>query len=205
MAELGAEVVGVDLTANGPESAQAALGGRDKVQFAQADLFALPFRPESFDFVVSWGVLHHTRDTRAAFEQLVPLVKPDGTLFVMVYEAGSKLREQGTNALRFVLRRLPDEQRYRACRLLVIRNPHLARLLSPFLIVTQLGPDSTIDVSTAQFGLFDAYSPRWNHLHTDGEVAGWFHRAGFQEVAILSSPGAVRVRGRRAPQAFDAS
>jgi SAM-dependent methyltransferase len=196
MAELGAEVVGVDLTAGGPESAHAALADRDNVQFAQADLFALPFRPRTFDFVVSWGVLHHTRDTRAAFERLVPLVKPGGTLFVMVYEAGSRLREFGTNALRSVMRRLPDERRYQACRFLVIRNPWLARAVSPFLIVTHLPPDSPIDVSTAQFGLFDAYSPRWNHLHTREEVAGWFAEAGFEDVVQLSTPGAVRVRGR---------
>jgi len=197
LAELGADVIGVDLTAGGPEVAQAALGERDNVEFAQADLFALPFQPRTFDFVMSWGVLHHTRNTRAAFWQLVPLVKPGGTLFVMIYEADSKLRESGTNALRFLMRRLSDEQRYRACRLLVIRNPLLARALSPFLIITQLGPDSTIDVSTAQFGLFDAYSPRWNHRHTTDDVVGWFEAAGFEEVTPLTAPGAVRVRARK--------
>jgi SAM-dependent methyltransferase len=196
MAELGAEVVGVDLTAGGPESANATLSDRANVQFAQADLFALPFRPRTFDFAVSWGVLHHTRNTKAAFDQLVPLVKPGGTLFVMVYEAGSRLREVGTNALRAVMRRLSDERRYRACRLLVTRNALVSRALSPFLIVTYLPPDSTLDVSTAQFGLFDAYSPRWNHLHTRAEVAGWFAAAGFEDVVQLSTPGAVRVRGR---------
>jgi SAM-dependent methyltransferase len=197
LAELGARVMAVDLTAGGPESARAALDGRPEIDIAQADLFDLPFRPESFDFVMSWGVLHHTRDTREAFGRLVPLLKPGGTLFVMVYEVGSKLREHGTNALRFLMRRLSDEQRYRACRLLVIRNPYLAQLLSPFFIVTHLGPDSPIDVSTAQFGLFDAYSPRWNHLHSTDEVVGWFEAAGLEDVKALSTPGAVRVRGRK--------
>lgn len=197
LAELGANVIGVDLTAGGPESAHAVLGERPNVEFAQADLFALPFRSEAFDFVMSWGVLHHTRDTRAAFQRLVPLVKPGGTLFVMVYEAGSKLREAGTNALRWLMRRLSDEQRYRACRLLVIRSLLLWRALSPFLIVTYLPSDSKRDMATEQFGLFDAYSPRWNHLHTDDEVVGWFEGAGFEDVTVLSSPGAVRVRGRQ--------
>jgi SAM-dependent methyltransferase len=194
LAELGAEVTGVDLTAGGPESAHAELGERENVTFAQADLFALPFRPATFDFVVSWGVLHHTRDTRAAFERLVPLLKPGGTLFVMVYEQGSRLREAGTDALRFVLRRLSDERRYRACRYLILR-PSLAGLLSPFLIVAY-APEDPAKVSTIQFGLFDAYSPRWNYLHTTDEVTGWFRDDGFEDVVPLSSPGAVRVRGR---------
>jgi len=197
MAELDADVVGVDLTAGGPESAHAVLGERENVQFAQADLFALPFRPGSFDFVMSWGVLHHTHSTKEAFAQLVPLVKPGGTLFVMVYELESRLRSAGTNALRFFMRRLSDERRYRACRLLVVRSSLVAKALSPFLIISYLPPDSTLDAATAQFGLFDAYSPRWNHVHTPDEVTGWFADAGFEDVTVIDKPGAVRVRGRR--------
>jgi 2-polyprenyl-3-methyl-5-hydroxy-6-metoxy-1,4-benzoquinol methylase len=198
LGELDARVMAVDLTAGGPESARDALAGRREVEFAQADLFELPFRPAAFDFVMSWGVLHHTPDTRAAFERLVPLVRPGGTLFVMVYEAESRLREHGTRAVRFIMRRLSDEQRYRACRLLVIRNALLARALSPFLMVSYLGGDSPLDTATAQFGLFDAYSPRWNHVHTRQEVAGWFDEAGFEDVTVLPTPGAVRVRGSKA-------
>jgi 2-polyprenyl-3-methyl-5-hydroxy-6-metoxy-1,4-benzoquinol methylase len=197
LAELGAVVTAIDLTSGGPEAAQAALGDRPNLSFAQADLHALPFRAEAFDFVFSWGVLHHTPDTRTAFDRLVPLVRPGGTLFVMVYERGSRLCAAGTDLLRHVLRRLPDEQRYRACRLLVTRNPWVYRLLGPFVIASYLGPDTTIDAQTAQFGLFDAYSPRWNHLHTVDEVAGWFHERGFEDVKPVDLPGAVRVRGRR--------
>lgn len=197
LAELGADVVGVDLTAGGPESAQAVLGERENVQFAQADLFALPFRPASFDFVVSWGVLHHTRDTRQAFKRLVPLVKPGGTLFVMVYELESRLRAAGTNGLRFFMRMLSDERRYRACRRLVVRSSLVARALSPFLMISYLPTDSKLDPATAQFGLFDAYSPRWNHVHTPDEVKGWFAVAGFEDVVVVDKPGAVRVRGRK--------
>jgi ubiquinone/menaquinone biosynthesis C-methylase UbiE len=179
-------------------AASAQLGGRDDVSFAQADLFALPFRGEAFDFVLSWGVLHHTRNTRAAFDRLVPLVKPGGTLFVMVYELESRLRALGTDALRRLLRRLPDERRYRACRLLLTRSPWVHRALAPFLIVSYLPPDAEIDVRTAQFGLFDAYSPRWNHLHTVPEVEGWFREHGFEDVTAVDAPGAaVRVRGRK--------
>ncbi|MBD0329902.1 MAG: class I SAM-dependent methyltransferase [Thermoleophilia bacterium] len=198
LAELGAKVTGVDLTAGGPEAAHAELGERANVSFAQADLFALPFRAGAFDFVLSWGVLHHTPDTRAAFDRLVPLVRPGGTLFVMVYELESRVRAVGTEVLRSVLRRLPDERRYRACRLLVTRNPWVYRLLGPLFILSYLGPDATVDERTAQFGLFDAYSPRWNHLHTVDDVRGWFGDRGFEDVVAVEAPGAaVRVRGRR--------
>ena len=78
----------------------------------------------------------------------------------MVYELESRLRSAGTNGLRFFMRMLSDERRYRACRRLVVRNSLAARALSPFLIISYLPPDSKLDAATAQFGLFDAYSPR---------------------------------------------
>ena len=63
---------------------------------------------------MSWGVLHHTPDTRKAFGQLVPLVKPGGTILVMVYEKHSPVMFFFTDILRWFMRRLSDERRYEA-------------------------------------------------------------------------------------------
>jgi len=38
-----------------------------------------------FDIVYSWGVLHHTGQMWQAFENIVPLVKPGGQLFIAIY------------------------------------------------------------------------------------------------------------------------
>ena len=38
-----------------------------------------------FDFVYSWGVLHHTGDMWRALENTCKLVKPRGTLFIAIY------------------------------------------------------------------------------------------------------------------------
>jgi hypothetical protein len=85
------------------------------------------------------------------------------------------------------------------CRYLVVRNRWLAALLRRFLIVSFYDPDvSPIDLKTMQFGLYDAYSPRYNHLHRRDEVASWFRTSGFTDVVVLDSPlGAVKVRGTR--------
>jgi SAM-dependent methyltransferase len=201
LAELGADVVAIDLTAGGLESAYEMLGDRPNVSFCQADLFNLPFRPQSFDFVMSWGVLHHTRDTRSAFANLPPLVGPNGTLYVMVYERVAPLQLFFTNGLRALMRRLPDERRYAACRFLVVKNPLLYRALAPFLMVSRYDPaNSELDRKTLQFGLFDAYSPRYNHVHTAAEVVRWFEESGFKDMTVVETPSdAVKVRGVRAP------
>jgi hypothetical protein len=125
-------------------------------------------------------------------------VKPGGTLYVMVYERTRPVRLAGTNLVRRVLRRLPDERRYAACRWLIVRNRTLARILDPFLMIAYADQNTgSVDDRTLQFGLFDAYSPRYNHTHTRAEVAGWFEQAGFKEVTVVESHETVKVRGVR--------
>jgi hypothetical protein len=114
-----------------------------------------------------------------------------------------------------VLRRLPDPWRYRACRHLVIRDPAWYRRVSPFLKVCDAsGARDELDYTTLVFDTFDAYSPRYNHVHTQLEVRRWFFEEGFSDVRLThpiryrtpgavarwgECGGAVHVRGVRAP------
>ena len=198
LSHLGARVHAMDLTAAGPEALAAEIGERDDVRICQASVYEAPFPPASFDFVMSWGVLHHTPSTRDGFERLAPLVRPGGTFYVMVYRK-APFQTPGTELLRMGMRRLSDERRYEACKRLVIRNKLLATALGPFVMVAHYDPEtSAVDAETMQFGLFDAYSPRWNHTHSVAEVVGWFRDAGFREVTVVDpGRGNVRVRGVR--------
>src|SRR5262249_40745818 len=80
----GATVVGIDLS-RAVDAAQRNVGGRPNVHIAQADVFELPFRAETFDFIFSIGVLHHTPDTRKAFDNLPGLLRRGGTIAIWLY------------------------------------------------------------------------------------------------------------------------
>ena len=55
----------------------------------QGDAENLPFKNNSFDYILSYGVLHHSEDTQKAFDELYRVLKPGGNFFVMVYNKDS--------------------------------------------------------------------------------------------------------------------
>ena len=53
--------------------------------FMKMDVFDLKFKKNTFDFTVSNGVLHHTKDARLAFKCLVDVTKPGGLIAIGLY------------------------------------------------------------------------------------------------------------------------
>jgi 2-polyprenyl-3-methyl-5-hydroxy-6-metoxy-1,4-benzoquinol methylase len=56
-----------------------------RVAFVQMNIFELGIKDETFDVVISSGVLHHTRDARRAFGEIVKKTKPGGIVIVGLY------------------------------------------------------------------------------------------------------------------------
>lgn len=53
--------------------------------FCQMNIFNMAIQDESFDVVVSHGVLHHTFDAKRAFGEIVKKAKPGGVVMVGLY------------------------------------------------------------------------------------------------------------------------
>jgi ubiquinone/menaquinone biosynthesis C-methylase UbiE len=102
------------------------LGDISNVRLSQASIETLPFADESFDFVMSIGVLHHIPDTRKALNDCVKKVKKGGYFFVYlyynldrrgpVYKALFKL----SSLVRQVVSRLPGKIKHFVCDVLAI-------------------------------------------------------------------------------------
>lgn len=57
----------------------------NNVFFMKMDVFDLKFNKNEFDFTISNGVLHHTKDARKAFKELVEVTKPGGLIVIGLY------------------------------------------------------------------------------------------------------------------------
>ncbi|MDP3645607.1 MAG: methyltransferase domain-containing protein, partial [bacterium] len=70
----------------------------------------LPFKPESFDYVYSIGVLHHLPDPKEGFLKLVSLVKSGGSMSVWVYgyEGNALVRYTVEPIRKYVTSRMPQ-------------------------------------------------------------------------------------------------
>ena len=200
----GARVVGVDLS-SAAEVAARNLADRALVSIFQADAFALPFAPESFDFIYSIGVLHHTPNCELAFKALPPFLKPGGTIAIWLY-SGYNNWYRFTDLYRRVTHRLPARWLHRLCHVATPLYyldrglrwiPLVGRPVSGLVRhVFWVSLNSNRDVRILD--TFDWYSPKYQSKHTYEEVFRWFESCGLDSLRVLYTP--IAVRGRKPPR-----
>lgn len=89
-AEAGANVTARDLTPWAIATTRARLEAFGlTADVAEGDGEQLEFADTSFDLVFSWGVIHHSSNMDRALGELVRVLKPGGTLVLMVYHRRS--------------------------------------------------------------------------------------------------------------------
>jgi SAM-dependent methyltransferase len=193
----GAHVVGVDLSV-AAEVAARNLAGRDFRAF-QADVFNLPFEAESFDFIYSIGVLHHTPDCEAAVKVLAQYLRPGGTLAVWLYSGYNKWYRFSDFYRKFT-HRMPAQLLHTSLRFVVpllyalnrglraipVIGKPLAGLMHHIFPVS-LNPNPEWRL----LDTFDWYSPQFQSKHTYEQVFRWFQSCGLEDLRVLEVPVAV--------------
>jgi SAM-dependent methyltransferase len=198
----GARVVGIDLSA-AAEVAARNLVERDFIAY-QADVFALPFAPESFDVIYSVGVLHHTPDCEAAVKVLEKYLKPGGILAVWLYSGYNKWYRFSDFWRRFTHKMKPETLHS----ILKIAVPTINGIEQGLRYVPLVGPPTAGLVRHVfpvnhnkhkdwrVMDTFDWYSPKYQSKHTYEQVFRWFESMGMEDMHIGERP--ISVRGRKA-------
>ncbi len=89
-AKAGARVTAVDLTDTAIEMTRRNAESQGvALRVQQEDAESLSFDSESFDFVFSWGVLHHTSQPDTAYREVARVLRPGGRALLMVYNRDS--------------------------------------------------------------------------------------------------------------------
>lgn len=206
-AQAGAEVVAVDLGAS-IDVARRNLPA--SVLTVQADAEALPFAPDSFDLVMSIGVLHHLPDTERALRSIARYAKPGGHVHVYLYwipeQAWHRCVLRAVTALRRVTVRLPHPVLHALCYPLaallwagvvapyriLCKRPRTARLAAALPLKTYADYPFSVLVNDQ----FDRFSAPLERRFTAAEVRAAMHGAGLEDVVVLPNHGWV-ADGRR--------
>jgi SAM-dependent methyltransferase len=197
----GARVVGVDLSA-AAEIAAKNLADRDFVAF-QADVFALPFAPESFDIIYSIGVLHHTPDCEAAVKALDKYLKPGGLLVVWLYSGYNKWYRFSDLWRRYTHKMKPEtlhgilkvavpffyNLQQGLKRVPLVGRPAAGLVHHVFPVNRQKDPEARM------LDTFDWYSPRYQSKHTYEQVFKWYEAMGMEDMRVGEI--SIAVRGRK--------
>jgi SAM-dependent methyltransferase len=126
----GARFTSVDVSSDSVAEAKRMTNaaGLTNVQFQQADIFALPFAPESFDHVFVCFVLEHLSRPVEALAILNRLLRPGGTMTVIEGDHGSAYFHPDSSAARMAIQCQVELQR------LAGGNALIGRQLYPLMI-----------------------------------------------------------------------
>lgn len=190
------EVFGIDITRS-VDVAYRYLVHLPNAHLIQADLTALPFPKDLFDFIASDQVIHHTPNTEASFKYLVDFLRPGGQIAVYIYRKKGPIREFCDDYIRdYTTKMQPDE-----CRRFSESITKLGKSLSgqkyeiiipddiPMLEIKAGTYDlqrfiywnifkcfwnNDFDFETNVMVNFDWYHPQYAWRHTPEEVRQWF-------------------------------
>jgi ubiquinone/menaquinone biosynthesis C-methylase UbiE len=87
LAQNAKEFFGIDITEYAVRSTikRMEIFGIHNANIQQMNAEKLEFPNDYFDFVWSWGVIHHTADTNTVLKEIYRVLKPGGSATIMVY------------------------------------------------------------------------------------------------------------------------
>jgi SAM-dependent methyltransferase/uncharacterized protein YbaR (Trm112 family) len=186
----GTEVVAMDIISAMAEVYRSG-SQLPNLHVVRASILEPPFPPDSFDFVWCNGVIHHTGNSRRAFESLTSLTKPGGRAYFWVYEKKLSPMVFVRQILRPAgLARWNRRFLYRFCQVLALLTWSAVSLLSPIGKLKFVSRHAHLRILFRRRGFrelmltwFDVLSPMHRDTYTQREFESWFEQRGFCDLA----------------------
>ena len=199
------QVIAVELSREGVTHTQGRTRAFPNVMPIQGDVEALSFRDGSFDFVYSYGVLHHLPNPEQGFRELVRVLKPGGVIAIYVYEDFSthagleRALLWWVGVMRRLTVRFPAPLLYRLCQLcaplVFVTLTMPATLLARWTMTSPLSQRIPFRHGRSFFGLsgdlYDRFSAPLEQRYSRQDVERWFAGAKLQEVTVIVQRGWV--------------
>ena len=209
--ETGAEVVSFDLSL-AIEAAARNNAGADKLCIFQASIYEIPLRKASFDKILCMGVLQHCPDVAAAFQSLVPFLRPGGEIVIDVYE-----KTTGFPPLKYIARPfvkpLGTEGIYRLLswtippafelKKALYRIPVIGRRLSSLIPIGPISHAPRLNYTDDELkqvkilSALDMLSPVYDQPQQMEDVGKWFEHAGLIDVQLKRGYNGINAKGTR--------
>tara|TARA_B100000029_G_C17469701_1_gene921531 strand:- start:166 stop:1167 length:1002 start_codon:yes stop_codon:yes gene_type:complete len=163
----------------------------------QCDLMRAPFKEGIFDYIWSDGVLHHTPNTRKAFNSVDQLVKVGGKFYVWLYPNYKKSYYLLVRDLMIKPYILPVWILYLCSLILSFPYWILCKIFNMYKLlftpnVKQLLKKRTF--MSVAFSIYDSISPTYQFRHGKEEVKNWFDKNGYEDVKIVGDLGIVGIK-----------
>jgi SAM-dependent methyltransferase len=195
---LGAEVVAIDYS-SAVDACAANLGDHPRLNVMQADIYALPFAPGTFDFIYSLGVLQHTPDVKRALLSLPPFLRPAGSITVDLYLKNAAMWTHPRVWLRPMTTRIDGArlfsmvERWAPALLRVSRAldrvPVAGRFLRRMVPVANYeGALPLDDRQLTEWAILDTYdwlAPKYDQPQTAPTLRAWLTEAGLDDVEVV--------------------
>lgn len=199
----GVEIVGAELSDGGCQASFERSLAFPAAHVVQADLCRLPFDDDSFDFVYSYGVLHHLPSPKEGIQELVRVLKPGARVAAYLYEdfgdraVGWRWLLTVANQLRRITPYLPHHVLYFLCEAAspliytlftipfrILRHiPGLGSLAAGFPFRHATGPFSLVG------DLYDRFSAPIEWRYSRSDAVALFQKVGLEAITTADDRG----------------
>jgi uncharacterized protein YbaR (Trm112 family) len=191
----GASVVAIDYS-TAVDACFANLGPNPRLAVIQADVYRLPIKTSSFDYLYCFGVLQHTPNPHGAVLALSPPLKSGGKLALDVYPRlvanilwpkywlrpfTGRMRQERLFAIveRLVPKLLPISRALAAIPLFGRRLRHLLPIMTYYSVFSLTKEQHR---EWAILDTFDMLAPAHDHPQTAESLHAWLTEAGLRDV-----------------------